>query len=279
MVARTHKVMYITDKFPMSAQNGMKLFRIISLPLPINHTSTHATQLLDLPEFLAISSTNSHYSLLNHGDFLSCSSLTIQCPNGNKTHEGCSLWLLNVSYRCSVSSKSHYLPPRLQSCTVALSDTPVTTSYPVNLALLRNFFSEALTSDIFGNTTFPSPISVEVPPFKIFKSNFSSFLVQDRQSDLSFRKMAESAKRREVIFQNLAEPVIDGQIAISVFLYKKFGNQVNATHLVMELTNGIQSIMIKIVQLPVCAGNLQILYPTEIHDIDITGRFFPKLGY
>ena len=48
---------YITLKFPISHEKEpLQLFEVISLPVPVNETSTHATQLLDLPKYLAVTS-------------------------------------------------------------------------------------------------------------------------------------------------------------------------------------------------------------------------------
>jgi hypothetical protein len=276
IVARRHHMLYISIKFPLSAEHPLRLFRIYVFPLPINHTSTHATQLMDLPEFVAVSKNNKHYVSLNQVDFSTCTknrhiycnqnlavrlttyqscilaifqndreavdslcdfrfrsntlhpeiiemtpgtvlvyntpSLQLTCTNSTQITTGCNLCLMNISCQCAVVSKTHYLPPRILDC--ARNQEPVTVMYPINLALLRNFFDDSKTSDIFANTTFSSPIQIKLPLFKMYQSNFSDLIAQDKQDHLSLKKMVKRAKSRAVIYKNLAEPLLDGETAL-----------------------------------------------------------------
>lgn len=43
---------YVTLKFPLSHEKlPLNLYQVISMPVPVNETSNHATQLLDLPDY------------------------------------------------------------------------------------------------------------------------------------------------------------------------------------------------------------------------------------
>jgi len=72
--ARTKTNFYISIKFPLSAlPKPLVLYEIISLPVPINETSLHSTQLLDLPSYFAISDDNQHYTTLDVAQLSQCS--------------------------------------------------------------------------------------------------------------------------------------------------------------------------------------------------------------
>ena len=67
---------------------------------------------------------------------------------------------------------------------------------------------------LFGDTTFPVPISLSVPQFRLYNHSFNKVLANDKKFHLSLRKMSEAAKNDQVIFFNLAEPLLDGEISI-----------------------------------------------------------------
>ena len=65
--------LYLTVKFPISSYNHpMKLYEVISLPVPINATSSHATQLLDLPKYIMITDHLQHYTTLDSEALTTC---------------------------------------------------------------------------------------------------------------------------------------------------------------------------------------------------------------
>lgn len=55
MFLRNHSILCLTVRFPISTQaNPLQIFQVISLPVPINNSLQHATQILDLPESFAM---------------------------------------------------------------------------------------------------------------------------------------------------------------------------------------------------------------------------------
>ena len=57
-------------KFPISTlEANLDVFEILTFPVPINQTSNHATQLLDLPQYLAISVTENYYMTLTKSEW------------------------------------------------------------------------------------------------------------------------------------------------------------------------------------------------------------------
>lgn len=73
LYARHKSNLYITLKFPISSQtSSMKLFKVISLPVPISNTSGQATQLLSIPDYLAVSTHHDSYVQLKSKDLINC---------------------------------------------------------------------------------------------------------------------------------------------------------------------------------------------------------------
>ena len=71
--AREAKKVYITLKFPISTlEANLDVFEVLTFPVPINQTSNHATQLLDLPQYLAISVTENYYMTLTKSEWTNC---------------------------------------------------------------------------------------------------------------------------------------------------------------------------------------------------------------
>lgn len=73
LFARNGTKLYITIKFPISYfETPLKMFEILSVPVPIKSTSKHATQLLDLPRYFVITSNQQHYTTLSQNDLDKC---------------------------------------------------------------------------------------------------------------------------------------------------------------------------------------------------------------
>jgi hypothetical protein len=55
-------------------------------------------------------------------------------------------------------------------------------------------------------------VNVSVPDFKLYKHKFNYILASDQIDHLSLIKIVTAAKSNEKMLQNLAEPLLDGQI-------------------------------------------------------------------
>ena len=275
--ARSYSNIYITIKFPISAHKlPLQLYKVISLPVPVNRTSSHATQLLSLPSYIAVTNHHDHFvslepsQLVNcvHGKTILCNfnipltpitvpdctmaifannvkqvhklcdfrfvphllkpniielsptsvllynikNIALDCPEEKKVIPGCAFCIFTVPCKCSLSTSTLYYAPRLVDCYKSPSN--LTTLHPLNLALLQHFFDDTKLGSLFGDTTFPSPINLSVPQFRIYNHSFNEVLANDKKFHLSLRKMSEAARNDQVIFSNLAEPLIDGEITI-----------------------------------------------------------------
>ncbi|XP_062595131.1 uncharacterized protein LOC134256510 [Saccostrea cucullata] len=136
--------------------------------------------------------------------------INVDCPNYQKVSQGCTFCIFDLPCQCSISTESMIFTPRLVDCQKQL--TNVSILYPVNLALLQEFFNNSKLASVFGDTTFPDPIDSIVPQMKIYNHSFSEVLVDDRTFHLSLKKIAKAAKQDSVAFKSLEEPLLDGQI-------------------------------------------------------------------
>lgn len=71
--ARNKTKLYVTVKFPISNfQKPLTRYKIISVPVPVNSTSEHATQILDLSKYLIITSDHQYYATIDNLDSFQC---------------------------------------------------------------------------------------------------------------------------------------------------------------------------------------------------------------
>ena len=97
MFARQHSKLYITIKFPITPfvePMNLNLYMVKTFPVPVNHSTTHATQLLDLAEHYAITHDAQYYVELNNVNLESCSKTKIRSRHDTKalnpiTHKSC----------------------------------------------------------------------------------------------------------------------------------------------------------------------------------------------
>lgn len=213
LYSRHHSYLYVLLKIPISAFiHPLPLYKVYSVPVPINSTSTHATQLLDTPDYFLHTSDNQHFAVLSHKQLQNCfgsdikycpfhvalssvakasclssvfynqtdsvkatcdfrcipnilsssitelapstllmyiiSMLALDCPSGQNIIKGCNVCVINVPCRCTITSDSLFVPPRLGICKNNTKDISVI--HPVNLALLQEFFTTSEHASIFG---------------------------------------------------------------------------------------------------------------------------------
>lgn len=85
LYARQNHSLFVTIKFPITPQQKpLKLFKVYSYPVPINSTSSHGTQLLDLPAYFAVTFDQQFYSVLDNGEIAECTGHKHLYCSGNK---------------------------------------------------------------------------------------------------------------------------------------------------------------------------------------------------
>jgi hypothetical protein len=138
--------------------------------------------------------------------------LTLQCKEGTKVLKGCDFCIMTVPCQCSIISANMRFDQQVKLCQKDTSDISIL--YPVNLALLQQFFNESQLTEILANTSFNKPVQVKISSFKIYEHKMSKLFAKDEKESLNLKKMAERTKKDQVIFSTLAESLVDGEITI-----------------------------------------------------------------
>ena len=99
---KSNRSILILVKFPLGFHDQpMKLFRILHYPVPVTNGSSHATQIANLPTYLAISHLNDSYTVLHNSALNECSfdKSSVNChfsvPLRPKANPHCVLALYN----------------------------------------------------------------------------------------------------------------------------------------------------------------------------------------
>ena len=194
--------------------------------------------------------------------------LSLECGQNQKMVTGCDFCLMQVPCMCSVTTTQFYLKPRLTACQNETRN--ITKLHPINLALLQEFFDSSLTQHIYADTTFQKPLNISTPDFKIYDHKINQILADDRKSHLNLRKMADKAKKDEVIFKSLSEPMLDGQIPINnnwpdfnaILIFICGGLVVTASFVILWMFFKIRSLAASVVILQQI--NQAKAFPTEL---------------
>jgi len=83
LYTRKHSTLYVTLKFPISTfSSPLFLYKVNSYPVPLNKTSTHGTQILNLKDYFIVTQDNRYYASVSHDKLRLCSgTTTLFCPN------------------------------------------------------------------------------------------------------------------------------------------------------------------------------------------------------
>ncbi|CAC5362550.1 unnamed protein product [Mytilus coruscus] len=211
---RHHSRLYITMKFPISSfSSALTLYKILSFPHPISQKNiTKATHILDLPNYIAITTNRRNFKTFNY----------------------------ETLYNCDV----------------------------------ERFLPELTKPNIF-----------ELSPASILLTNAKE-------------KIAKSAKKDEIIFQNLAESLLDGQITLDSnwpdtngyigiasitiggisFIVCLFKHKSHNTTIMLEITSGGSRATIPVTSFPLCPSYWDIQPQVTIQNVQICNFPFGKLS-
>ena len=131
--------LFISVKFPISPFPApLTLYKVLSFPVPMNETSKHATHLVDLPEFIALTNDMQYYVILTPTDLSKCENSRVQWCKFNKvltpiTHTSCILALFKndknqVKQHCDFRVSLNHIQKRI----VYISHTSILV-YGINL--------------------------------------------------------------------------------------------------------------------------------------------------
>ena len=138
--------------------------------------------------------------------------IMMQCNSTFTQLQGCDFCIITIPCHCKIQTSTNTFLPNLADCN-SLQSQNITTLHPVNLALLQHFFSEDTLSKIIPNSTFPNPIDIKIPSFKIYQHNMKNILADDKSVDLNLKKIIQRVKKDNVVYSDLTETLLDGEIS------------------------------------------------------------------
>lgn len=84
LFARNGTNLYVTIKLPISYfEKPLTMYKIISAPVPVNSTSSHATQLLNLPPYFLITANKQYYAAVSDLELTLCTGKTVKYCTSN----------------------------------------------------------------------------------------------------------------------------------------------------------------------------------------------------
>ena len=140
-------------------------------------------------------------------------SFTLRCRDNDKRMKGCNYCMMTIPCQCTVIGNNIQFDQKIILCNNETRDT--TTLYPVNIAVIQQFFNDSQLRKVLADASFNNSIDIKIPPFKIYEHKMSNiFAEDDSKYSLNLRKMANRAKKDQVIFSNLAESLVEGEVEI-----------------------------------------------------------------
>ena len=128
--------------------------------------------------------------------------VTIECHGQSTRLVNCTfVCRLVLPCRCTLRSLVGFVPPRIDDC---VHHRRIQLSHHVNLALLQQFFSESQLSEISGDSLFPDPLKVKLPPLKIFQAEFAQEIEEDQHAKFDLEKLSNLTKQDKEAFASLA---------------------------------------------------------------------------
>ena len=132
LFARNGTKLYLTVKLPISHyKEALTVYKITSLPVPINSTAAHGTQLLDMPDNLIVTSNQQFYSPLTNSQLAQCKGGKIKQCSYNLalapvTTESCILALyLNIRHKIKQFCDFRFVHNVLQSKVIELNPSSI----------------------------------------------------------------------------------------------------------------------------------------------------------
>ncbi|XP_070182409.1 uncharacterized protein [Littorina saxatilis] len=266
----THKF-YVTIQVPISSRTALfDLLQIITMPVPLNHSTTHATQLANVPNYLAITTDRTSFMEMSVTDMQNCvgnpiktcplmqgqrstdtptcatalflqtdetqlcqyrlkehavtpsllevksglallSNITeviLTCRNQVYKKPGCMFCLFKIPCECALMADIFQIPPRLTACDDG-QDSDDTIIYPVNVALLQQFFNSTTLSTLLSSPVFTKPVQYALPQLQIDEHNFQTDLEKASKLDAELGSISNKMKKNEKVYRQMSSYSLD----------------------------------------------------------------------
>ena len=138
--------------------------------------------------------------------------ISLHCSDGSRQLDGCQdFCVITIPCKCSVDTDKVHFSGHISSCSENQTYTKV---HPVNLALIQNFFNDSYIKSLTGDSFFNTTVNVSLPTFDLYEHKFSDLVADDKNNDLSLKKMAQAAKSDKQIFTSLAHSMVAGEVSL-----------------------------------------------------------------
>ena len=124
--------------------------------------------------------------------------------------KGCNYCMMTIPCQCRVIGNNMQFDQKIIICNNKTRD--ITTLYSVNLAVIQQFFNDSQIWTVLADTSFNNSINIKIPPFKMHEHKMANIFADDFKYSLNLRKMANRPKKDQVIFSNLAESLVEGEV-------------------------------------------------------------------
>ncbi|CAC5362513.1 unnamed protein product [Mytilus coruscus] len=213
-------------KFPISSfSSALTLYKILSFPHPISQkNTTKASQILDLPNYIAITPNHRHFTTFNYETLCNCDvdryiTCDVSLPIQTIKTSDCIFALLYdnksvIFHQCNF----RLLPELTKSNIFELSPASIILTNAKEVTLKCPNKTSTLPGCQFCIQNIPCSCTLQTSTITYHPRlvNCQEKLQEpsDIKDHLNLKKIAKSAKKDETIFQNLAEPLLDGQITL-----------------------------------------------------------------
>ncbi|WAR04280.1 Y068-like protein [Mya arenaria] len=283
--ARNGSKLYISIKFPVSHfQKPLNAYKVLSLPVPINASSPHATQLMDLPDYFIMSDDRQYYTTLSAAEFAECHGKGVKYCAHNfalkpVTTSSCILSLFgndkdNVKSNCDFRFIQNVIKPEIieiASNLLLLYRTPLLSME----CDLTHKMVQVATIIKLRKLYVVVGVLLQSKGSMAFTTNLPSFIYTPKptESQSSGLNLQIDLSLDQANFILLCAILF----FISVVIYRYFRFQ-HISKLCLEITCGRQCVLIDVVTLPMCPAHFNIHVPSDINSLHVEGCFSPKLN-
>ena len=301
---------FVTIQIPISSRSALfDIFRVLTFPVPLNHSTTHVTLIQILPDYIAMAEDHSAFVEMSSTEFGLCTQnlirtcptlkgqsslqsptcaaalfaklstrkrcnfrmiedalkpllfevqpglallsniqeVIITCRNQVRRKIGCQFCLMHIPCECTLLADNIQIAPRLTAC---MDEPDNSQSFPVNVALLEQFFNESTLAEINSHKVYSDPVVYSIPHLHIEDRSFEEALEKNARLDADLKHIVKKMKRAEKIYRNrpsiTMEDLMDTSNDMSAwphivavvsfgFFYPAIGGPINSFQALQEL--------------------------------------------
>jgi len=116
---------------------------------------------------------------------------------------GCMYCLYQIPCQCSLVADAFQLPTHLSAC-VDLKDIENYVVYPVNIAVLQQFFNQSDIDHILDSSVFTDPVQYTIPKLQIQEHDFQNDLERGTKLDADLQTIATKMKNNQKVYRQLS---------------------------------------------------------------------------